>query len=115
MLLVLLLLKLQQLLLQQELVHLLLPVVLVLLVLLCTDLINSWRKATPADAPNRFVINIQPTQSQEFLQTLDEAGVTKRDWYPMIRGRLVAINALLKNLAGRWPEPDATAAAPAGK
>jgi predicted lysophospholipase L1 biosynthesis ABC-type transport system permease subunit len=27
---------------------------LVLLVLLRTDLISSWRKATPPDAPNRF-------------------------------------------------------------
>ena len=65
---------------------------LMLLVLLRTDLVDSWRNATPADAPNRFVINIQPTQSQEFLQTLDEAGVAKRDWYPMFRGRLVQIN-----------------------
>ena len=65
---------------------------LMLLVLLRTDLVDSWRNATPADAPNRFVINIQPTQSQEFLQTLDEAGVAKRDWYPMLRGRLVQIN-----------------------
>jgi putative ABC transport system permease protein len=65
---------------------------LMLLVLLRTDLVDSWRNATPADAPNRFVINIQPTQSQEFLQTLDESGVIKRDWYPMIRGRLIQIN-----------------------
>ena len=65
---------------------------LMLLVLLRTDLVDSWRNATPADAPNRFVINIQPTQSQEFLQTLDDAGVVKRDWYPMIRGRLIEIN-----------------------
>ena len=36
---------------------------LVLLVLLRTDLIASWRKATPPDAPNRFVINIQPDQA----------------------------------------------------
>ena len=35
---------------------------LVLLVLLRTDLISSWRKATPADAPNRFVINVMPGQ-----------------------------------------------------
>lgn len=65
---------------------------LMLLVLLRTDLVDSWRNATPADAPNRFVINIQPTQSQEFLDTLHEAGVAKLDWYPMIRGRLIQIN-----------------------
>ena len=65
---------------------------LMLLVLLRTDLVDSWRNATPADAPNRFVINIQPTQSQDFLDTLREAGVVKMDWYPMIRGRLIQIN-----------------------
>ena len=65
---------------------------LVLLVLLRTDLINSWRKATPADAPNRFVINIMPEQGDAFRQALTEAGVTRFDWYPMIRGRLLAVN-----------------------
>jgi putative ABC transport system permease protein len=65
---------------------------LALLVLLRTDLISSWRNATPADAPNRFVLNIQPSQSEPFLQNLRDAGVTKFDWYPMVRGRLVAVN-----------------------
>ena len=65
---------------------------LALLVLLRTDLISSWRNATPVDAPNRFVINIQPTQTDAFLQTLRDAGVSKLDWYPMIRARLVAVN-----------------------
>jgi putative ABC transport system permease protein len=65
---------------------------LVLLVLLRTDLIGSWRQATPPDAPNRFVINLQPEQGEAFRRTLTEAGVERFDWYPMIRGRLVAIN-----------------------
>ena len=65
---------------------------LILLVLLRTDLVSSWRKATPPDAPNRFVINVMPDQSAEFQKTLRDSGVSKFDWYPMIRGRLVAIN-----------------------
>jgi putative ABC transport system permease protein len=65
---------------------------LVLLVLLRTDLIDSWRQATPKDAPNRFVINVQPDQAEAFRQRLDDAGVKRYDWFPMIRGRLVAIN-----------------------
>ena len=65
---------------------------LVLLVLLRTDLISSWRRATPPDAPNRFVINIQPEQGEAFRQRLAAAGIARYDWYPMIRGRLVAIN-----------------------
>ena len=65
---------------------------LVLLVLLRTDLISSWRQATPADAPNRFVINLQPEQSEPFQAVLKAAGVTRYDWFAMIRGRLVSIN-----------------------
>ena len=65
---------------------------LVLLVLLRTDLIRSWRQATPPDAPNRFVINVMPEQGEAFLQALKAGGVTRFDWYPMIRGRLVAVN-----------------------
>ncbi|MEJ8826424.1 FtsX-like permease family protein [Variovorax humicola] len=65
---------------------------LVLLVLLRTDLVASWRRATPPDAPNRFVINVMPDQSDAFQKSLRDAGVHKFDWYPMIRGRLVAIN-----------------------
>jgi len=75
---------------------------LVLLVLLRTDLIGSWRAATPPDAPDRFVINIQPEQGAPFQAALAAAGVARYDWYPMIRGRLVAIN-------GKPVTPDAMA------
>ena len=72
---------------------------LVLLVLLRTDLISSWRAASPPDAPNRFVINIMPDQADDFQQVLKGAGVARYDWYPMIRGRLVQVN-------GRDVHPD---------
>ncbi|WCT23216.1 ABC transporter permease [Acidovorax temperans] len=65
---------------------------LVLLVLLRTDLISSWRQATPPDAPNRFVINVMPEQADDFQKTLQTNGVSRYDWYPMIRGRLLAVN-----------------------
>ncbi len=65
---------------------------LVLLFLLRTDLISSWRQATPKDAPNRFVINVQPPQAEAFRKRLEDSGVTRYDWFPMIRGRLVAID-----------------------
>jgi putative ABC transport system permease protein len=65
---------------------------LALLVVLRTDLIDSWRRATPAHAPDRFVINILPDQAAEFRRQLTSAGVIDYDLYPMIRGRLLAIN-----------------------
>ncbi len=74
---------------------------LVLLILLRTDLIGSWRRATPPDAPNRFVINIQPDQAEAFKKTLADAGVARFDWFPMIRGRLVAVNGQPVQTEGR--------------
>ena len=65
---------------------------LVLLTLLRTDLISSWRQSTPKDAPNRFVINVQPPQAEAFRKKLEDSGVARYDWFPMIRGRLVAID-----------------------
>jgi putative ABC transport system permease protein len=65
---------------------------LVLLVLLRTDLISSWQAASSANAPNRFVINIMPEQTLSFTKALNHAGIIPLDWFPMMRGRLVAIN-----------------------
>ena len=65
---------------------------LVLLVLLRTDLIQTWRQTTPPDAMNRFVINIMPDQADAFKAQLAQAGISKLDWYPMIRGRLIQVN-----------------------
>ncbi|MEG0922072.1 MAG: FtsX-like permease family protein [Comamonas sp.] len=65
---------------------------LVLLVLLRTDLIQTWRKTTPPDAMNRFVINIMPDQADAFQAALQKANISKVDWYPMMRGRLIQIN-----------------------
>jgi putative ABC transport system permease protein len=70
---------------------------LVLLVLLRTDLISSWRAASPPGAPNRFVINVMPEQGPDFTQALKSAGVAEFDWFPMIRGRLVAVNGRAVN------------------
>ncbi len=63
-----------------------------LLVLLRTDLVDSWRAATPPNAPNRFIINIQPDQADPVRSQLDQAGIADYDWYPMIRARLVTVN-----------------------
>ena len=65
---------------------------LLLLVLLRTDLLDSWRQTAPPDAPDRFVVNVMPDQAEAFRGALAGAGVAHFDWYPMVRGRLLAIN-----------------------
>jgi putative ABC transport system permease protein len=65
---------------------------LLLLTVIRGDLVTAWRNATPPDAPNRFVINIQPDQKAAIAARLQQNGIVGADLYPMIRGRLLAIN-----------------------
>ncbi len=65
---------------------------LLLLSVTRTDLVAAWRRAVPADAPNRFVINVQPDQRTAFVTALKDAKLSNFDFAPMVRGRLIAIN-----------------------
>lgn len=65
---------------------------LLLLTVTRGDLLDSWQRASPPDAPNRFLINIQPDQRAEVERLLRDAGVTRTEFYPMVRGRLTAVN-----------------------
>lgn len=65
---------------------------LLLLSVTRTDLVTAWRHTAPPDAPNRFVINLQPDQVADFKTFLAQSGIGTYDLYPMIRGRLVAVN-----------------------
>lgn len=57
------------------------------------ELLNAWQQAIPAEAPNRFVVNIQPEQRLNVARAFDNAGLVA-EISPMIRGRL-------KSIAGR--------------
>lgn len=65
---------------------------LMLLTVTRNELLSSWQQASPADAPNRFVLNIQPEQQAPFAHLLAEEGIRGVDLYPMIRARLIAVN-----------------------
>ena len=64
---------------------------LLLLTVTRTDLVNAWRSSAPPDAPNRFVVNIQPDQVEALGQRLRAAGLDA-PINPMVRGRLVEVN-----------------------
>lgn len=55
------------------------------------ELLDAWRRATPADAPNRFVINIQPDQAAAVRAMFAAAGV-EASLAPMVRARLIRVN-----------------------
>ncbi len=60
--------------------------------LLRSDLLADWQQTLPADAPNVFALNIAPEQQQDYLTELDRNQVVRSESYPVIRGRLTAIN-----------------------
>jgi putative ABC transport system permease protein len=66
--------------------------VLLLLTFVRSDLLSRWQQSIPPDAPNRFIINVQPEQVQPVTRYLAEAGVARPGLVPMIRGRLVEVN-----------------------
>jgi putative ABC transport system permease protein len=65
---------------------------LMLLTLVRSDLLQNWRASLPPDAPNRFIINIQPDQISGVEAFFDEAGLHNAEIFPMVKGRLVAVN-----------------------
>jgi putative ABC transport system permease protein len=65
---------------------------LLMLTLVRTDLLSSWRASLPADAPNHFLINIQPGEVDGVRGFLRERGLSGAELFPMVRGRLTAIN-----------------------
>ena len=66
--------------------------VLLLLTIVRTEILSDWRQTLPADAPNYFLINIDPEswpEIEKFIQ--DEFGV-EPEFMPFIRGKIVRIN-----------------------
>ncbi len=65
---------------------------LLMLTLVRTDLLTSWRASLPADAPNHFLINVQTSEVTQVQTFLRERGLHDVELFPMVRGRLTAIN-----------------------
>jgi putative ABC transport system permease protein len=56
------------------------------------DLVDAWKRSAPPDAPNRFLIGVQPEQLEPLQAFFAAHKVAVPDLYPMVRGRLVAVN-----------------------
>lgn len=63
-----------------------------LLALIRADLLTHWQTSLPADAPNRFIINILADQQAGIQQFFADAQLPPLKFYPMVRARLLAIN-----------------------
>lgn len=65
---------------------------LLLLTFVRTDLLDRWQLSLAADAPNRFIINVQEDQQAEVNAFMAEQKIAPPVLFPMIRGRLVSLN-----------------------
>lgn len=77
--------------------------VLLLLALVRSDLIRNWQASLPADAPNRFAINIQPEQITGIEQFFAQQKIQDTAVFPMVKGRLLKINEAAVQ-AEQWQE-----------
>jgi putative ABC transport system permease protein len=66
---------------------------LLLLAVVRVDLLNSWQRTIPEQAPNQFLINIQPREVQPLTRFLQQHGLENGGIHPMLRARLTRINA----------------------
>ncbi|MCP3749139.1 ABC transporter permease [Pseudomonas sp. SBB6] len=63
-----------------------------LIALLRAELLDTWQNQLPKDAPNYFALNILPDDKNSFAQRLTEFSAEAAPLYPVIPGRLTAIN-----------------------
>lgn len=70
-----------------------------LLAFVRNDLLKTWQTSLPADAPNRFVINIQADQIPGINALLSAQGIDHAEILPMVRARLVSVNGKSLNVA----------------
>lgn len=66
--------------------------VLMLLTLVRNDLMDGWRNSLPSDAPNQFMINIQPAEVPLMQDFLRDKKMHVPRFVPMVRARLTDIN-----------------------
>ena len=63
-----------------------------LIALLRTDLVTSWERQLPANTPNHFAFNILGADVEPLRAFFREQDIEAQAIYPMVRGRLVAID-----------------------
>jgi len=56
------------------------------------DLVEAWRRSSPPDAPNRFLLGVQPDQLEEVQAFFASRGIAAPELNPMVRGRLTTVN-----------------------
>jgi len=58
-----------------------------------TDLLTTWQRQLPSNAPNHFAVNILPDEVTAINAFFRDHRIETSQLYPMVRGRLISINA----------------------
>ena len=66
--------------------------VLLLLTFVRTDLLEGWQRTLDENAPNSFLINIQPQERGSISEIFQSGGVAIPTFVPMVRARMQTIN-----------------------
>jgi len=66
--------------------------VLLLLSFVRTDLLEGWRQSLSEDAPNHFLINIQPEERGSIAEIFQSEGIAAPQFVPLVRARMTEIN-----------------------
>lgn len=65
---------------------------LLLISIVRVDVLKAWEQDLPEDAPNVFVVNLQPPQVEPFEKKMEALGISHPGVSPLIRARLVSMN-----------------------
>lgn len=65
---------------------------LLMITVIRTDLIGEWQAQLPDNTANRFLVNISQQQVDEVDRFMTEQNIPGSGLYPVVRGRLIAIN-----------------------
>jgi putative ABC transport system permease protein len=82
--------------------------VLLLLTLVRTDVLEGWRSTLDEDAPNHFLINIQPLERESIAALFEDSGMAAPNFTPLVRARMTTIEGEsvkereYPNEDGRW-------------
>ncbi|MEM7500638.1 MAG: FtsX-like permease family protein [Pseudomonadota bacterium] len=66
--------------------------VLLLLTFVRTDLLNGWQRTLDEEAPNSFLINIQPQERDSIAEIFAAADMERPEFVPLVRARMSTIN-----------------------
>jgi len=65
---------------------------LLTLTIIRSELLDLWQRSLPPDAPNRFIVNVQPDQIPALKKFFEGRGMAMPELHPMVRARLIGIN-----------------------